>query len=107
MHGIVDPLKASFNKISYTTDQVIHYLTLSVYMIWDMEVMLVEENKRKRGRPIRGIKKRNKDIHVRTTDDTFNKLDVICKSHHCNHTEVIEKLIENQYKLTVNGYNVL
>ena len=50
--------------------------------------MLVEENSKKRGRPIRGIKKRNKDIHVRTTDDTFNKL-------------------ENQYKLTVNGYNVL
>lgn len=72
-----------------------------------MEVMLVEENNKKRGRPIRGIKKRNKDIHVRTTDDTFNKLDVICKSHHCNRTEVIEKLIENQYKLTVNGYNVL
>lgn len=33
MHGIVDPLKASFNKISYTADQVIHYLTLFVYLI--------------------------------------------------------------------------
>lgn len=33
MHGIVDPLKASFNKISYTADQVIHYLTLLVYFI--------------------------------------------------------------------------
>lgn len=33
MHGIVDPLKASFNKISYTTDQVIHYITLLVYFV--------------------------------------------------------------------------
>ena len=33
MHCIVDPLKARFNKISYTTDQVIHYLTLLVYLI--------------------------------------------------------------------------
>ena len=33
IHSIVDLLKASFNKISYTADQVIHYLTLLVYFI--------------------------------------------------------------------------
>lgn len=62
---------------------------------------------KKRGRPFRGIGRRDKDIHVRTTDDVFNKLGIICEAHRCNRTEVIEKMIENQYKLTVNGYKIL
>ena len=32
-HLIIDPLKARWKKISYTTDQVLHYLTLCVYLI--------------------------------------------------------------------------
>lgn len=32
MHIIVDPLKARYKKISYLQDQVIHYLTLLIYV---------------------------------------------------------------------------
>ena len=32
-HMIVDPLKARWNKISYFQDQLIHYLTLIIYLI--------------------------------------------------------------------------
>lgn len=32
-HIIIDPLKARYNKISYVQDQVIHYLTMLVYLI--------------------------------------------------------------------------
>ena len=33
IHMIVDPLKARYGKISYLTDQIIHYLTLFVYFV--------------------------------------------------------------------------
>ena len=33
MHIIIDPLKATYNKISYPVDQIIHYLTLLIYFI--------------------------------------------------------------------------
>ena len=32
-HMIVDPLKASWNKITYVQDQLIHYLTMIIYLI--------------------------------------------------------------------------
>lgn len=32
-HLVIDPLKARWKKINYTTDQVFHYLTLAVYFI--------------------------------------------------------------------------
>ena len=32
-HMIVDPLKARWNKITYFQDQLIHYLTLIIYLI--------------------------------------------------------------------------
>ena len=32
-HLVIDPLKARWKKISYRTDQVLHYLTLAVYFI--------------------------------------------------------------------------
>lgn len=31
-HIVIDPLKARWNKISYTQDQVLHYLIALVYM---------------------------------------------------------------------------
>lgn len=33
VHMIVDPLKARWNKITYFQDQLIHYLTLIIYLI--------------------------------------------------------------------------
>jgi len=32
-HLIVDPLKARYKKINYVQDQVIHYVTMLVYLI--------------------------------------------------------------------------
>lgn len=32
-HLIVDPLKARYKKISYTQDQVIHYITMLIYLV--------------------------------------------------------------------------
>lgn len=32
-HMIVDPLKARWNKTTYVQDQVIHYLTMLIYLI--------------------------------------------------------------------------
>lgn len=32
MHLIVDPLKARYNKITYTQDQMIHYITALIYI---------------------------------------------------------------------------
>lgn len=32
-HMLIDPMKARYNKISYTTDQVMHYLVSLVYFI--------------------------------------------------------------------------
>lgn len=32
-HMIVDPLKARWNKITYVQDQVIHYLTMIIYLV--------------------------------------------------------------------------
>lgn len=32
-HLIIDPLKARYKKISYTQDQVIHYITLLIYLV--------------------------------------------------------------------------
>lgn len=32
MHIVIDPLKARYNKISYMADQIIHYVTLLVYL---------------------------------------------------------------------------
>lgn len=32
-HLVIDPLKSRWKKISYATDQVLHYLTLCVYLI--------------------------------------------------------------------------
>ena len=32
-HMIVDPLKARWNKITYVQDQLIHYLTMIIYLI--------------------------------------------------------------------------
>ena len=31
--AIIDPLKARYGVINYTTDQILHYLTLGVYFI--------------------------------------------------------------------------
>lgn len=33
VHMIVDPLKARWNKTTYVQDQVIHYLTMLIYLI--------------------------------------------------------------------------
>lgn len=33
VHLIIDPLKARYNKISYTQDQLAHYLAMLVYLI--------------------------------------------------------------------------
>ena len=33
-HMIVDPLKSRYYKISYCLDQIIHYVVLSVFLIW-------------------------------------------------------------------------
>ena len=33
LHLIVDPLKARYKRISYVQDQLIHYLTLVLYLI--------------------------------------------------------------------------
>ena len=33
LHLIVDPLKARYKQISYVQDQLIHYLTLVLYLI--------------------------------------------------------------------------
>ena len=33
-HVIVDALKARYYKISYCLDQIIHYVVLSVFLIW-------------------------------------------------------------------------
>lgn len=32
MHILIDPLKARYNKISYAMDQIVHYVTLLVYL---------------------------------------------------------------------------
>ena len=32
-HMFIDPLKARYGVINYTTDQILHYLTLGVYFI--------------------------------------------------------------------------
>ena len=32
-HFIIDMLKAKFKKISYVTDQVLHYLILTIYLM--------------------------------------------------------------------------
>ena len=32
-HIIIDPLKARYNKITYTQDQILHYLILIIYLI--------------------------------------------------------------------------
>ena len=32
-HMFIDPLKALYGVINYTTDQILHYLTLGVYFI--------------------------------------------------------------------------
>lgn len=32
-HMLIDPMKARYNKISYTTDQVMHYLISLVYLM--------------------------------------------------------------------------
>lgn len=31
-HMIIDPLKARYNKINYTTDQLLHYIVMLVYL---------------------------------------------------------------------------
>lgn len=33
VHIIVDPLKARWNKTTYVQDQIIHYLTMVIYLI--------------------------------------------------------------------------
>lgn len=33
VHMIVDPLKARWNKTTYVQDQLIHYLTMVIYLI--------------------------------------------------------------------------
>ena len=33
VHMIVDPLKARWNKTTYVQDQVIHYMTMLIYLI--------------------------------------------------------------------------
>lgn len=33
-HVIVDSLKARYNKINYTQDQVLHYIVSCVYLAW-------------------------------------------------------------------------
>lgn len=33
VHMIVDPLKARWNKITYVQDQLIHYLTMIIYLV--------------------------------------------------------------------------
>lgn len=32
-HLIIDPLKARYKKISYIQDQVIHYITMLIYLV--------------------------------------------------------------------------
>ena len=33
-HLIIDPLKARWNKITYTQDQVLHYIIGLIYLLW-------------------------------------------------------------------------
>lgn len=32
-HMIIDPLKAKYNKITYTQDQILHYIMILIYYI--------------------------------------------------------------------------
>lgn len=62
-----------------------------------------EENKRKRGRPTGGGRKRDAGLNVKTTAEVKEMLDFICEKNNKNKTQAIEALIKNQYTLTKGG----
>lgn len=62
------------------------------------------EEKKKRGRPVTGEAK-TKQIHIRTTDNTYEMLSEICESHGVSKSEMFEKMVRTQYNLTKDGYN--
>lgn len=65
---------------------------------------ILGEEKKKRGRPVTGEAK-TKQIHIRTTDNTYEMLSEICESHGVSKSEMFEKMVRTQYNLTKDGYN--
>lgn len=62
--------------------------------------------KKKRGRPVVGERK-NRFENFRTTDSMHNMLSEICKNYGVSKTKVFEKMIQNQYNLMKNGFDLL
>lgn len=71
-----------------------------------MEVMLVEENKRKRGRPSKSSCKHNV-VAMRIADETANKLNYICESRNISKADMLKKWVDYTYKMMENGIDFL
>mgnify|MGYP002311382950 CR=1 FL=1 len=67
---------------------------------------LLEEVKKKRGRPVIGCPK-NVRTTVRMTAEVGDMFNDICESQGCTKSEALEKMIRNQYTLTKNGFGFL
>lgn len=66
----------------------------------------LEEVKKKRGRPVTGCPKNNV-IAVRTTEQTKQMLDEICKTYGASKSDILEKWVENQHKMMEMGIELM
>lgn len=62
--------------------------------------------KKKRGRPVIGERK-SRFENFRATDSTHNMITEICRNYGVSKTEAFEKMVQNQYNLMKNGFDLL
>lgn len=66
--------------------------------------MVLSDDKKKRGRPVTGEPK-NKQIHIRTTDNVYDMVGEICESQGLTKTQLFEKMVKAQYNLLNIDYD--